>query len=78
MLACLAEEARRRGAKELTGWYLPTKKNTPVRDFYAKHGFTQVKEHQGSSLWKFDLRQGQIVAPPWIQCKFIQMADVLG
>jgi FkbH-like protein len=77
MLACLAEEARRHGAKELMGWFLPTKKNEPVRDFYAKHGFTQMIEQQGSSLWKFDLRQGQIAVPPWIQCKYIQMADVL-
>jgi FkbH-like protein len=77
MLACLAEEARRQGAKEIMGWYLPTKKNAPARDFYAKHGFTQVIEKEGSSLWKFDLRRDQIVAPPWIQCKYIKIADVL-
>jgi FkbH-like protein len=74
MLACIAEAAHRDGAKELTGWYFPTRKNAPAGDFYARHGFTQISEDQGNSLWRFDLTKGQIEGPSWIECKYAQRA----
>jgi FkbH-like protein len=77
LLAHLAEQVRRDGAKELKGWYLSTKKNAPVRDFYARHGFTLVTEQEGSSLWKFDLTAGQIVAPPWIEYTYPEPTEAL-
>ena len=76
LLACLAEQARRGGAKQLTGWYTPTKKNAPARDFYARHGFTLITEQQGNFLWTFDLTQGLIGAPPWIESKYIETVNV--
>jgi len=39
MLACLSQMARGRGLRRLTGEILPTAKNVPVRDLYARHGF---------------------------------------
>ncbi|HEV8717573.1 MAG TPA: GNAT family N-acetyltransferase [Candidatus Binatia bacterium] len=77
LLAHVAEQLRRDGAEKLEGWYLPTKKNTPVRDFYAKQGFTRVTEHEGGSLWTFDLAKGQVVAPPWIKSKYVDPSEVL-
>ncbi len=76
LLACLAEQARRGDAKQLTGCYIPTKKNAPARDFYPRHGFTLITEQQGSSLWSFDLTQGQIGAPPWIESNYIETVSV--
>jgi FkbH-like protein len=39
-LNLIAAQARRLGAKTLIGEYVPTKKNSMVRDHYAKLGFT--------------------------------------
>jgi FkbH-like protein len=39
-LNLIAAQARRLGAKSLIGEYVPTKKNSMVRDHYAKLGFT--------------------------------------
>ena len=54
-LAKLAGEARERGARKLEGWFLPTKKNAPAKDFYPKHGFVQVAESGEGTRWSYDL-----------------------
>ena len=55
-LDVLAAAARIRGARTLTGEYLPTAKNGMVKDHYRKLGFTLVSEKEdGSSLWALDL-----------------------
>jgi FkbH-like protein len=41
-LATLAREAAQRGAKALTGRYIPTPKNPLVAELYPQHGFTAV------------------------------------
>ena len=52
----LVEEARRLGASELQGEYLPTKKNGMVRDLYPRLGFLRVAlREDGSSLWALQL-----------------------
>jgi FkbH-like protein len=67
-LAYLAEEAVQRGFRRLRGWFLPTRKNAPCRDFYRSHGFTAVStEPNGEALWEFDLHGGRIDCPPWIR-----------
>ena len=40
-LNALADACRRRGLKRLTGNYIPTEKNSMVRDLYPRLGFTQ-------------------------------------
>ncbi len=49
LLAYLAESAALRGCKHLVGWFLPTKKNAPARDFYQQHGL----ERQRSKWYRF-------------------------
>ena len=49
MLATLAEEARKSGAGKLVGWFRPTKKNAPAKDFFAEHGFQCVHEEPDGS-----------------------------
>ncbi len=46
-LSKLAEEARTAGATRLEGWFLPTKKNAPAKDFYAQHGFEAADRNSG-------------------------------
>ncbi len=72
LLACVAEQARRDGARRLVGLYVPTKKNGAVSGFYGRHGFTSVAEQADRTLWFLDLAQGQILAPAWIDCRYVQ------
>lgn len=67
-LAHLAEEARRAGCARLWGWFLPTKKNAPAKDFYAQHGFVKAEETEAGSRWEHDLGGGgaRLEWPAWI------------
>jgi predicted enzyme involved in methoxymalonyl-ACP biosynthesis len=70
LLAHLAADARERGAKLLQGWFLPTKKNAPAREFYRDHGF-DVAEQTAEGvlcavLWKIDLTRHPILPPEWV------------
>jgi len=67
-LAYLASEAAKQGAAKLQGWFLPTQKNAPSREFYPTHGFHLVEEQSHGTLWELDLAQSQIACPDWIVC----------
>lgn len=67
-LSHLAEHARARGLKSLRGWFLPTKKNSPAKNFYAQHGFTQESANGDGSLWALDL-QNNIACPDWVKLR---------
>ena len=59
-----------RGAQELIGEYIPTKKNVPAANFYRDLGFGLSEGQEGaSSLWQVDLREKQIQIPEWITVK---------
>jgi FkbH-like protein len=66
VLAFLADRARERGCRELRGWFLPTRKNAPARDFYANHGFRPVEQRGGGTLWALDLSAERPACPEWI------------
>jgi FkbH-like protein len=65
-LSKLAEEARTAGATRLEGWFLPTKKNAPAKDFYAQHGFEAAAETPEGTRWSFDLNK-PAPCPDWIR-----------
>jgi FkbH-like protein len=65
-LSYLADQARRRNIKELRGWFFPTKKNPPAKDFYRNHGFILASEDSNSSLWTLDLTKSEVTCPSWI------------
>jgi FkbH-like protein len=67
LLAHLAADARAHRAVWLQGWFLPTKKNIPAKDFYREHGFEVAEENQAGVLWRLDLSQRQVRTPEWIQ-----------
>lgn len=61
----IVEEARKLGASELQGEYLPTKKNDMVRDLYPRLGFSRVAlREDGSSLWVLPLADYVANDPP--------------
>jgi predicted enzyme involved in methoxymalonyl-ACP biosynthesis len=51
----------------LCGWFLPTAKNAPAREFYPLHGFELQQNNVKGSLWAFDLQKAQIACPEWIK-----------
>jgi FkbH-like protein len=67
LLAYLAESAARRGRKRLQGWFLPTKKNSPARDFYRQHGFELQATNDEGSFWTLDLDRSTLRWPEWIK-----------
>ncbi len=69
LLAHLAESAAQRGRKRLLGWFLPTKKNSPARDFYPQHGFELQETNATGSLWTLDLKGPTLRCPDWIKLK---------
>jgi FkbH-like protein len=71
LLAHLAEEARERGLRRLEGWFLPTKKNAPAREFYREHGFSLLAEKTPDGapgeLWSLDLAEIGLQCPDWVR-----------
>ena len=67
LLAHIAKSAADRGRKRLVGWFLPTKKNAPARDFYLDHGFDLVANSCEGSLWSLDLTRQQVASPDWVK-----------
>ncbi|HTA19685.1 MAG TPA: HAD-IIIC family phosphatase, partial [Polyangia bacterium] len=65
-LSFLTDAARARGAKAISGWFLPTKKNAPAKDVYASHGFSREHEDGDATEWTFDLSR-RIPWPEWIE-----------
>lgn len=56
MMDELVAKSRERGITQIIGSYYPTAKNSMVRDFYEKQGFSKLSEDDaGSTVWKLDL-----------------------
>jgi FkbH-like protein len=70
LLAHLAANAVRTGAKKLIGEFIPTKKNTPCADFYTDHGFaldSSLNNPQtGSIFYQLDLTTSAPTSPQWL------------
>ena len=66
-LSFLGSQARTKGAHQLQGWFLPTKKNAPARNFYSEHGFAAVDQNGNGTLWTLELTRDALPAPEWIR-----------
>jgi FkbH-like protein len=67
LLSVVAADAASAGARKLVGRFIPTKKNAPAKDVYRAHGFRQVSEKDGESVWALPLPAGSPACPPWIK-----------
>ncbi|HLG98174.1 MAG TPA: HAD-IIIC family phosphatase [Bryobacteraceae bacterium] len=67
VLSHLAAAAREEGSDRLSGWFLPTKKNAPAREFYSENNFELVRTEDGKTQWSLDLKQAQVRCPDWIR-----------
>lgn len=75
LLAHLAESATQRGHKQLVGWFLPTKRNAPARDFYEQHGFERHETNDAGSLWALDLKCSTLRCPDWIKLRVTELNE---
>jgi len=55
MLDRLCEEAVKRGAKKLRGYYYKTAKNKMVSSLYETFGFTKVSQNDEDTVWELSL-----------------------
>ena len=67
LLAHIAKCAAGRGCKRLVGWFLPTRKNAPARDFYPQHQFELVEQNGTGLLWSLDLTRQEVAFPKWVK-----------
>ncbi len=70
MLSVVMEQARQSEATQVVGWYLPTKKNPPAKDFYPGHGFSCLQKEGDAALWSKELSSGTIDIPTWIEVQY--------
>jgi FkbH-like protein len=66
MLATLCDEARRAGASEIVGTFIPTAKNAPASEVFAVNGFVRTADRDEGSDWVLDLDGSTVESPPWI------------
>jgi len=70
LLAHLAQNAIRAGARWLVGEFIATKKNAPCADFYLEHGFVQQPPSQevqtDSVFYQLDLTASTPASPHWL------------
>ncbi len=74
LLAHIAKSTAERGCKRLVGWFLPTKKNAPARDFYQQHGFVREQSSDTGTLWVLDLKNSSLSSPEWIKLNVAETA----
>jgi FkbH-like protein len=66
-LSCLVEQARERGARLVRGWFFPTNKNAPAKNFYSDHGFELVTQNEKGSLWELSMSAANVNCPDWVR-----------
>jgi FkbH-like protein len=72
ILARIARDARERGNSVLAGWFLPSAKNAPAKEFYKSHGFSVAAERPEGTLWERKLSEPGPDCPPWIKLSIPQ------
>jgi FkbH-like protein len=79
MLAHVCDCARARGATAVTGTVIPTARNDPARDLFARHGFAKMAEDvDGTTHWRLDPVQRGVPWPEWFERAVESAASELG
>jgi FkbH-like protein len=80
LLAHLAQNAARMGAKWLIGEYIATKKNAPCTDFYTAHDFVEdlsfAKSGDDSVFYLLDLTTKTPATPAWLTLEGNELNDL--
>jgi FkbH-like protein len=67
LLARVAADARDQGVFLIEGEIIPSAKNAPARDFYARNDFLRDPDAGERERWRRDLRDAVIASPRWIR-----------
>lgn len=54
LLAYLIDEATKNGVGKIIAEFIPTKKNTPAKEFYKKNGFILKEFVDGNEIWEYN------------------------
>lgn len=65
-LGRVVADAMRANVETIIGDYAPTKKNIPVKEFYAQQGFHLVKDEDGRQEWALSVALSTIHTPGWV------------
>ena len=57
LLAYIAREAKKAGAKKITADFIATKKNPVAKGFYKNNGFNIVKKENEKEVWEYYLKE---------------------
>jgi FkbH-like protein len=66
LLAFIVRWARARGVSTIEGTFVPTARNAPAADFYARHGFSASTAADGSTAWRLPA-SSDVAWPPAIR-----------
>jgi len=69
MFEQLCHMANARRVKKIMGYYLPTTKNSMVKNLYGELGFVKTKTSAEEDIWSFDLSSAEISPKHIIQIK---------
>lgn len=67
ILADIASQARERGARALRAIFVPTHKNQPAADVFARHGFVRTGDSAEGTIWELDLTAHTVAPPEWLE-----------
>jgi FkbH-like protein len=67
MMALLVRFGRQLSLQWIEGWFVPTAKNGPARDFYANHQFAQVEAGEAGTRWRLPVESCSLACPRWIR-----------
>ena len=66
LVHALAKLARRGGASELVGEFIPSKRNGQVADLYGRLGFDRPEQQGQVTTWRWELSRGLPPVPEWL------------
>ena len=76
MLAHVCDRARELGASAITATLIPTPRNEPVRDLFARHAFANTGSGvDGTTRWRLELTDGGVRCPEWFE-RSVELADI--
>ena len=70
LLSRLSQLVNKEGGVTLYGEYIPTKKNSLVKEFFPQNGFAEVTNKENH--WRLDLDKSQVVSPDFIKVRFAE------
>jgi len=65
-LGKIVVDAKEQGISMLVGEYVPTQKNSPVKNFYSDHGFEELSQEGSLYRWRLDLTKSIVKIPEWM------------